>query len=558
MITPTKSVTTKWVDMPQAVACYAPAYIYALEKQWFKHSQSFGLMQQAAWQITHWLLNQGETPISTVLVVVGAGNNGGDGWLVAHYLAQHRPTWHITVVEMAAPTTADSQQAKAIATILPQKIHCIDYHTFQAVNQQGLAVRYEVIIDAMFGIGLSRGMPADYTAISRWINQQKNSYASTQVISIDVPSGVNAATGEVYEDIAIHADITLCLGARKIGLHLGDAKAYVGRIIDIPLMPLTLPDNPIFYLNRPQRLSKRAQISHKGSYGHVLIIGGNRLETGQGMAGAALLSASSAFAAGTGKVTVACHRDFHGAIIANLPNAMTADLHDALALSTLIAQVDVVAIGMGMGRDAASYQLFEQTLKISLAHQKSCVIDADGLFHLSQYLSKNCPTPPTAPSLNPIAPPQAIDLQTNNVQTSNPQKLAAHCYCTPHAGEAARLLGIDYQQVDRDKLSALTQLSQQYGGQWLIKGAETLVSENGDTFICGLGNAGMATAGMGDCLAGVVASFVAQHIHYPLISATLIHAKAGDCLAASMGEYGLQAKHMAAAIADTIHSEQLS
>lgn len=542
--------TDKNTVMQNATALYSPKQIYDIEKNWFSKNDSFALMQQAAWQLAHIIKQESSNQKSShlqkssylqksshtqksVLVVAGAGNNGGDAWLVAHYVNQLCPHWSVTLVQVAAPTTLDSQTAKHLyqsnCANAPKYLTLTAF--LQPLHELGLSYHYDVVIDGLLGIGLDGKPSADYQTIINWINQYRKQVHACQVISIDVPSGLNAATGEVYDDTAVKADKTLCLIGRKVGLHLGDSKDYVGTVIDVPLLPVE-PSGILLHTNLPN-LPQRQQVSHKGTYGHVLIIGGNRLQDGHGMAGAAILAASAALSSGAGKVTVACHSDFHSAIITALPNAMTADLHNIASVIELINAVDVVAIGMGLGRDEATLDLFNQYLTAIKQSQKLCVIDADGLYHLADWVgTSDGLTAPIQPRLG----------QSNQ-----------RFYLTPHSAEAGRLLNQPYADIDRDKISAIGALADQYGGNWLIKGAQTIVLERDSIDICGLGNAGMATAGMGDCLAGLMAGLLAQAIAAPMLTAVLIHAKAGDTLAEKMGEYALQANHMASAIADIIH-----
>ena len=547
--------TDKNTVMQNAIALYSPKQIYDIEKNWFSKNDSFALMQQAAWQLAHIIkqessnqksshlqkssyLQKSSHPQKSVLVVAGAGNNGGDAWLVAHYVNQLCPHWSVIVVQVAAPTTLDSQTAKHL-----YQSNCANaakYLTLtaflQPLHELGLSYQYDVVIDGLLGIGLDGKPSGDYQTIINWINQYRKQVHPCQVISIDVPSGLNAATGEVYDDTAIKADKTLCLIGRKVGLHMGDSKDYVGTVIDVPLLPVE--QSGILLHTKLPNLPQRQQVSHKGTYGHVLIIGGNRSQDGHGMAGAAILAASAALSSGAGKVTVACHGDFHAAIVTALPNAMTADLHNIASIIELINAVDVVAIGMGLGRDKATLDLFNQYLTAIKQSEKLCVIDADGLYHLADGEgTSDGLTAPIQPRLG----------QSNQ-----------RFYLTPHSAEAGRLLNQPYADIDRDKISAIRALAHQYGGNWLIKGAQTIVLERDclerDSIdICGLGNAGMATAGMGDCLAGLLAGFLGQTIAAPMLTAVLIHAKAGDTLAEKMGEYALQANHMASAIGDIIH-----
>lgn len=547
--------TDKNTVMQNAIALYTPKQIYDIEKNWFSKNDSFALMQQAAWQLAHIIkqessnqkgshpqksnhLQKSSHSQKSVLVVAGAGNNGGDAWLVAHYVNKLCPHWSITVVQVAAPSTVDSQTAKHM--YLSNCANAAKYLTLTAFLQPfyelGLSYHYDVVIDGLLGIGLDGKPSADYQTIINWINQYRKQVHACQVISIDVPSGLNAATGEVYDDIAIKADKTLCLIGRKVGLHIGDSKDYVGSVIDVPLLPIE--QSGILLHSTLPNLPQRQQVSHKGTYGHVLIIGGNRLQDGHGMAGAAILAASAALSSGAGKVTVACHGDFHASIVTALPNAMTADLNNIASVIELINAVDVVAIGMGLGRDKATLELFNQYLIAIQQSEKLCVIDADGLYHLADWAG-------TSDALN--APSQPRLGQSNQ-----------RFYLTPHSAEAGRLLNQPYADIDRDKISAIRALAHQYGGNWLIKGAQTIVLEGASLErasidICGLGNAGMATAGMGDCLAGLMAGLLAQAIAAPMLTSVLIHAKAGDMLAEKMGEYALQANHMASAIGDIIH-----
>lgn len=534
--------TDKNTVMQNAIALYSPKQIYDLEKNWFSKNDSFALMQQAAWQLAHIIKQEntkkGSHPQKSVLVVAGAGNNGGDAWLAAHYVNKLCPHWSVTVVQVAAPTTLGSQTAKHL-----YQSNCANsakYLTLTAFLQPfyelGLSYHYDVVIDGLLGIGLDGKPSGDYQTIINWINQYRKQVHACQVISIDVPSGLNAATGEVYDNTAIKADKTLCLIGRKVGLHIGDSKDYVGTVIDVPLLPIE-QSGILLHCTLPN-LPQRQQVSHKGTYGHVLIIGGNRLQDGHGMAGAAILAASAALSSGAGKVTVACHRDFHPAIVTALPNAMTADLHNIASVIELINVVDVVAIGMGLGRDKVTLDLFNQYLTAIKQSQTLCVIDADGLYHLADGEgTSDGLTAPIQPRLG----------QSNQ-----------RFYLTPHSAEAGRLLNQHYADIDRDKISAIRALAHQYGGNWLIKGAQTIVLERDclerDCIdICGLGNAGMATAGMGDCLAGLMAGLLGQAIAAPMLTAVLIHAKAGDTLAEKMGEYALQANHMASAVGDIIH-----
>ena len=416
-----------------------------------------------------------------------------------------------------------------------------DASTWQA---SGYAADADVYIDAIFGIGLDRAPAGIYQSAIYRFNQLAKCYKPF-VIAVDIPSGLVAATGEVFAGAAIQADMTLCLVARKFGLHTKDGMDYSGQVVDIALIPYALEDNalkPVAKLvTSAYALTPRQQNSYKGSYGHVLIIGGNRVDGSQGMGGAAILSASSAMATGAGKITVACHEAFHAALLTSLPDAMTINLHDADGVRQLLKGASVIAIGMGLGRDDKAKKLFVCYLKAAITEKKPIVIDADGLYHLADLHKEHHPL---------IAALQ--------------QHSAHHSVClTPHSGEAAKLLGMEVSQVESDRLAAIRQCATDYGGDWVLKGAGSLVLEQREQqaqiYVCATGNAGMATAGMGDVLSGLIAGLLAQkdliRESRGLQQAVLLHGMAGDMLinqtdktALLIGQRGLQAQDMPAAI----------
>ena len=575
------------------VALYNSEQVYAMEQAWFAQGyDSFALMQQAAWQMSQYIIqayhlraisvshdnyyqhnNKEKSPRANIWA--GNGNNGGDGWLVALYLQQ--AGWKVMVMavnqdkDSPSTTVSDAKKAQqmAIAANCP-------YQRFEdkktngtnadTMNTRGQLPHADVYIDAIFGIGLDRKPMGIYQQAVNAFNQYSKADRAW-VIAIDVPSGLMASTGQVFDCVGVRADVTLCLIARKFGLHTKDGMDYAGTVIDIPLIPYEPKIIPkATLLTQARAMYARWQNSHKGSYGHVLIIGGNRIDGSQGMGGAAILSASSAMAAGAGKITVACHQAFHGALLTSLPDAMTIDLHDKAGVEHLIQDASVIAIGMGLGRDKKARKLFIDYLKVAITYHKAIIIDADGLYHLA-------------------------DLHSDDNELVGQLKEYSKDYkvcLTPHSGEAARLLHIEAKTVETDRLAAISQCSQLYGGNWVLKGAGSLVLEQlikkNQLYVCGVGNAGMATAGMGDVLSGVVAGLLAQQDltdeQRSLSQAVLIHGLAGDTLVGdglsfdnliacpssyqfsnikperpqfTIGQRGLQAQDMPAAIRHVMH-----
>lgn len=523
----------------QPIALYTPKQVYAMERIWFeKGNISYSLMQQAAWQIAHWVnqnivaraypqLDEKDRPYIaentalTTCVWVGSGNNGGDGWLVAHYLKQLGAK--VSVIEVAQALTDDAKSAKN------QAIQSgITVYPFSEGQYQSVVADADLYIDALFGIGLDRIPTQAYAKAIMAINERKRYQADRlNVLSIDIPSGLVASTGQVFEGCAVKADVTLCLVARKLGLHIKDAADYCGQIIDIPLIPSALNQSPVAWLQyQATPLVQRENNTHKGSFGHALIIGGNQVDGSQGMGGATILSATTAFATGVGKLTVACHTAFHSSLIGSVPNAMSLDLHNIQAVKALIEQSDTIAIGMGLGRDELSLRLFSEYLQHSLELDKDLIIDADGLYHLATLADET---------------PQLIE------------HLIAHAklnevWYTPHSGEAARLLNTKASEVEADRLAALSSLQNKYHGSWLLKGAGSMVMSNQQVYVCGAGNPGMATAGMGDVLSGLAAGLLAQSTlaksTRSLQQAVMLHAMAGDKLQHTKGAWAVQASDM--------------
>lgn len=579
------------------IALYNSEQVYAIEQSWFDQGyNSFALMQQAAWQMSQLILKGFSQSYSHKLALnkklahfnnklrnrsgqpsaciwVGQGNNGGDGWLIALYLQQ--AGWQVQVIivddkncqqskdvrvdaeNSNADVISDAKKAKQLALV--NDCAFMDY--LESSDIANKVVKADLYIDALFGIGLNRAPKALYKRAITSFNEQAQA-DNALVVSIDIPSGVVASTGQVFDEIAIQADITLCLVARKVGLHTKDAMDYAGAVLDIPLIPiisgaLSPAKTPAATLLASAcTMPARKQNSHKGSYGHVLIIGGNQIDSSQGMGGAVILAAASAMAAGAGKITVACHQAFHGALLTSLPDAMTIDLHDQAGVRSLLKEASVVAIGMGLGRDDTAKDLFVSYLQAAMAQEKAIIIDADGLYHLASLQQDN----------------HQLIMQLR-------QYGQQHRVClTPHSGEAARLLEISIEQVENDRIAAIKQGADTYGGDWVLKGAGSLILEHQgeqwhhqnqhqnqqrQLYICAAGNAGMATAGMGDVLSGLTAGLLAQQDltgeRSSLRQSVLIHGMAADRLVDSshsstnslglvIAKRGLQAQDMPAAI----------
>ena len=493
---------------------YHSSEIQAWEGRWFAQQNSaYGLMQQVAWATTeHMLPRLKQQQIKSVAVCCGQGNNAGDGYLIASYLAAQG--YDVEIYAAALGESTSLQQAHAAAVQQGIMIHT------------GFAFQhpYDAYIDALFGIGLNRELSSDWQAVIQQINRQTG-----LKIAVDIPSGLNANTGQPLP-CAIKADYTFTALGLKAGLFTGQAQEYTGQVDVLDLIPADAELKALAQLTpHTIQLPARQAFGHKGSYGHVLIVGGHAQ-----MGGAVMMAAEAASSAGAGKVTVVCHAKHHVAILSRAPNLMLRDI-DALTgaeIQHLISQVDAVSLGMGLGRDAWAEQHYADWFAALNQSEVEVVYDADALWFLAK---------------------QAHSLH-------QPAQLKLNSYATPHSGEAATLLNTTVAAIEADRIAAIQQLQQRYAGEWVLKGSGSLTLQAASTepqtsalWICTAGNPGMGTGGMGDVLAGMIASLKAQfHNQIQLHEIVMLHALAGDMLA-QQGMRGLQAQHMSQAIYQVVN-----
>lgn len=453
---------------------------------------SFSLMNRAANAVYEFTQHQFPQAHS-IIVFTGAGNNAGDGYLFAKIALENG--CDVSVHSLIDPDDLQNDASQAYLDWLDSG--------GQFVEDINTAMRNaDLIIDAMLGTGLSRELDPAWSDVIEDINS-----LDTPVISVDIPSGLHADTGAVM-GAAIEADFSVCFIGLKKGMFTGMARNHCGEIIFNNLQV-----SPAIYamLNEEARLlgdedampmQQRRPCTHKGETGHLLIVGGN-----YGMCGAVALSAQAALRAGAGRVTVVTRPEHVAAVVAIQPEIMVLGVDEPVIPDEVLRRVDVIAIGPGLGRDDWGKQLFEQV--IYQEHHK--LLDADALFHL---------------------PDHAADL--------------TDAVITPHPGEAARLLNTTAIEIEADRYSAIDQLYQEYNAITVLKGAGTLIYDGfHQVDVCPFGNAGMATAGMGDVLTGVIASLMAQGYDKAIAAriGVCLHAKAGDD-AAGDGQIGLLASDL--------------
>ncbi|MCH2070837.1 NAD(P)H-hydrate dehydratase [Acinetobacter pittii] len=475
--------------------------IRAWERRWFAaQNSSLGLMQQAAWSIAQQLIELfNDRAIKNIAIWCGQGNNAGDGYFITTYLKQ--AGFHVEIFAAQLGESTDLHCAAQFAREMKAQIH----------PNFDIKRTFDCHIDALFGIGLNRELNIDWQQVIQKFNEQVG-----LKISVDIPSGLQANTGQVLP-CAVRADHTFTVLGLKAGLFTGQGKEYVGQVHLVNLIPVDQELKPLAYLTPTSiKLPKRLAFGHKGSYGHVLVVGGH-----EQMGGAVIMAAEAAFHAGAGKVTVVCHRNHHQAILSRTPNIMLRDINalDENNIKEILSQVDAVCFGMGLGRDDWAKQIYQQWFNLlNQSTRLEVVLDADALWFLAK----------------------------------QPEKLNTHIYATPHSGEAATLVGCSTAQIENDRIAAIYALQQKYAGQWVLKGAGSLILED-NLYICTQGNAGMGTGGMGDVLAGMIASLKAQfHKGITLHEIVTLHAQAGDQLA-KQGMRGLQAYQMNQTITQVVN-----
>jgi NAD(P)H-hydrate epimerase len=466
------------------------------------HLDERELMARAGEEAFRWFQNA-YPKVQHIAVFCGAGNNAGDGYAFAQ-LAQEQG--YSVVLYQCKPIEELPWPAKEAGfSALASGVPCLS-------AEEPIDAEVELIVDALLGIGLKgpvRGLIAE--AISH-INA-----SGLPVISLDIPSGLNADTGE-SGDFCVKADATLTFIALKTGMHTLDGPDYCGSVycFSLGLEVCRARLQPVAYLldteSQPAVLHPRKKNAHKGDFGHVLVIGG-----GLGMPGAVALCAKASLRAGAGAVSVATWPGHTQGVLSFVPEAMIWGVEHSDFLKVLLAKATVCVIGPGLGEDAWARSLFAQ----AITSQLPMIIDASALRLLAQ----------------------------------NPQQ-DDNWVLTPHPGEAAGLLSSSSAQIQQDRFKAVTQLQQLYGGTVVLKGTGTLIQTvDKNTFVCPLGNPGMASAGMGDVLTGIIAGLCAQGLS--LSDAALLgvwaHAAAGDEVAATLGEAGFLASDLLQVVPHVLH-----
>lgn len=440
-----------------------------------------------------------------ILVCCGAGNNAGDGYVIARLA--HKAGMDVSLVSLVdvESLTGDARQA------------CQDWksvgHQLTPVTQD-LFESVDVVIDALLGTGIDREVTGEWRELIELIN-----HASVPVIAVDVPSGLSADTGTVF-GTAVKADMTVSFIGLNKGLFTHMGPDHAGRVMfsDLQLpaaayQPVSAEAHLLDWDELKTQLVPRSKNSHKHNFGHVLVIGGD-----YGMAGAVRLAGEAALRCGAGLVSIVTRAEHVTAITSACPELMVAGSENGNIPQSLLNKAQVIVIGPGLGQQAWGMKLLSRVMQSRLPK----LLDADALNLLSRQ-----------------------DGQAQN------------WILTPHPGEAAHLLGLSSAEIQRDRFGSIEQLQQIYGGVVVLKGCGSLISS--DSFpvkVCPYGNPGMASAGMGDVLSGIIGALIAQGLSLADAASlgVCLHAKAGD-QAALMGERGLCASDLFAEIRQLVNPD---
>lgn len=467
---------------------------------------AYTLMQRAATFGYDCLIRQWPQAKS-ITVVCGSGNNAGDAYVLARLAADDNK--NVNIINLFAPEKLTGAAATAYRDLLTAAVKPQMYCG-------ALLDETDVIVDGLFGTGLDRNIEGDCYAVIQAINA-----SARPVLSLDIPSGIHADTGTMM-NIAVQAEQTATFIGLKQGLFTHDGLQCSGVIkfnnLGVPGEAYTGPARQsvsrlrLSELNRV--LSPRKKNTHKGHYGHVLIIGGDA-----GYLGAARMAAEAAARVGAGLVSVAT-RTAHASQLSSVrPEIMSHAVETLDALMPLIERADVIAIGPGLGHSAWAKTLFARVLESRLP----LVIDADGL-----------------------------------AQLADESLASTNWVLTPHPGEAASLLKSTTAAIQSNRFAAAMKLHEKYSGPVVLKGCGTIIVDStGQRFVCDSGNPGMASGGMGDVLTGVIAGLIAQKIavdHATKLGVCL-HAVAADLAAGVSGERGLMAMDLMPQLRQLVNPE---
>ena len=468
-----------------------------------------------------------------VLVLCGKGNNGGDGFVAARMLLNSCE--HITVLLIGSPSELKGDAKtnfKILQTIAKKSSGQITIRRYSKRLLVSIS-KPDIIIDAMFGTGFIGSVRKPFADVIEWVNHQK-----AKIVAVDIPSGINGTTG-VMENCAIRADVTVTLGCFKSGLLCNQGRELAGsiRVQDIGIPRMVSEDKRLqtFLVEQSdvrRILPKRSIHAHKYSVGKILVLAGSK-----GLTGAAALCCMSALRAGAGAVVLGTPESVYPILARKLTETMVFPLpatsEGTLSLASLdiilekLLWADVLVIGPGLSLNSETQQLI---LKILLEYHGKTLIDADGLNALAIH-------------------------GIHKLRSSRGQFIL-----TPHVGEFSRLSKISSKTVEEYRINVARELAKRIGVTIVLKGVPTIVaSQDGSAILNSSGNPGMATAGTGDVLSGIIAGLWAQGMSDTdsAWAGVYLHGLSGDTISKKIGERSLVANDIIEYLPSALHSVEV-
>lgn len=481
---------------------------------------SLVLMERAALQTVQTIIDRYGTDIY-VGIMAGSGNNGGDGIAIARILKEHGIRAEINMIGDIARLSPEAKVQLDIAAKLDIPIYYGIEHTL-----------YDVIVDAIFGIGITREVTGKFRSAIEAVNASK-----AAVVAVDIPSGVNTDDGSIM-GCAIKADITVTFAYRKLGIMLYPGASCAGEVICAPIgIPQAVTDSKrtgvvtFADAKKDLRFPARNPAGNKGTFGKVLLIAGSK-----NMGGACYLSALSAFRTGAGMVRIFTASDHRESLLKKLPEAIVDTYIDDgkkeiseeeyNALLNGIEWADVIAVGPGMSLSAKSKLILETLLHKS---SKPIVVDADALNLFAQ------------------------NEELLSFFEFGRRKNDADVIFTPHLGELSRLMKYPVAEIKTALISCCKMFTHKYDVSLVCKDARTIVTKRGKlTYLNSSGNDGMATAGSGDVLTGIIAGLLAQKLSgfEAAVMGTYAHGLAGDMAREKASTYYIMAQDIIMSLKD--------
>ncbi len=455
---------------------------------------SIVLMENAALRV---IANIDLKNYNSFCIICTKGNNGGDGFAIARHLYNLNKEVHVFLVGKEEGMSEECKINYNILKVLHMSLDKVN--SLEDMVRLRKSIREsQVIIDGIFGTGLSRNIQGIQDSVISLINEN-----SKYTISIDVPSGFNGNTGEIMGN-CVEADKTVTFQLYKQGFLRYGSDKFTGEVtvedIGIPKIAVGKFIDSKFIIEKnfiKEKLKRRNKFGHKGDYGRVLVIAGS-----QGFTGAAYICTQGAVRSGAGLVTLGCYKNIQPVLSSKLVEGMTIQLEDDSKLQKAIEKSDAIAIGPGMGVNDRTLNMVDRILNVS---KKNVVIDADG-----------------------------INVLMGNLHILKNKKCGV--ILTPHLGEMARITGFDIQYIEKNRIKVARDFAAENDVIVLLKGYNTIITDGNAVAVNPVGNSSMASGGMGDCLTGIIVSFAAQkyNLFEAACIAAFVHGYSGEKLSQYM------------------------